>query len=113
MELSSIKVNAVTYALEEKTSQELENNFGRTVGLNQKIFISSDLAPDAKAVTLIHELLHVISMEFLGPAIDLREEQAVGITAGLIALYGSHNIDFQKLIDEGLEISSDEKEKQK
>lgn len=61
-----------------------DNLFGRTVSMSQEILINKDVGEERQRATLLHELIHAISFEFLD--VQLTEQQVDSIAQELFRI---------------------------
>ena len=99
----SIKVNGISYAIIMRPDFAFKEDVGTCYSWKQEIHLNEDAAPAQMASTLLHELLHAISHQYLEGDNDLNETQVTGLTAGLFNVLTNCGINLIDLVNEGLE----------
>ncbi len=101
----NVKINGIDYAIKLLPQWEMGKHTGFAFSWTQQIHLTKESTPIYRAQDLLHEIIHLISSEYLGEmdSNGLDEAQVVALTAGLFNVLGSCGINLIDMVNEGLE----------
>ena len=92
-----MKILGYQYTFKIKSKDDMNGNSGYSNFDRQELSVSDELKEDGKTSTLLHEIIEAVNYHL---NLDLKENQIMGLEAGLFQVINDNGVDLSPLLKE-------------